>query len=146
MMHKIINTLHIYKNKEEFFQHALIALWDASRRFDPEKGNFTSYAYSYIKGRLLTELKRSIHEEETTVCPTEEFWELIEEPPKSELDWDLLEHMQSLTANQRKWLNYTVHFDLSIREIAAQENVSVSAVKNWRAGAREKLKGEMSAK
>ncbi|MDP4171531.1 MAG: sigma factor, partial [Bacillota bacterium] len=50
MIHKIMNTLHIFKNKEEFYQLGLIALWEANERFDPQKGSFTTFAYSYIKG------------------------------------------------------------------------------------------------
>jgi DNA-directed RNA polymerase specialized sigma24 family protein len=36
---------------------------------------------------------------------------------------------------------YTALRDFSVKEIAEIEKVSVSAVKNWRAGAREKMKG-----
>ncbi|MFK4998640.1 sigma factor [Bacillus sp. N9] len=28
----------------------MIALWEAKQRFDPDKGRFSTYAYSYIKG------------------------------------------------------------------------------------------------
>jgi transposase len=37
----------------------------------------------------------------------------------------------------------TVVSDLSIKEIAAKEKVSISAVKQWRKGACDKLKGVM---
>lgn len=142
MIHKIINTLHLYKNKEEYYQHGLIALWEASKRFDPAKGKFASYAYTYIRGSLLMELKKSIQEAEKYICPKEEFWESIKEPSLTESSTalDLLNDCQCLTANQRKWLYYTVNDGLTTKEIAKRENVSLSAVKNWRAGARAKLK------
>ncbi|GHI00006.1 sigma-70 family RNA polymerase sigma factor [Neobacillus kokaensis] len=145
MIHKIISSLHIYKNKDEFYQDSLIALWKARQRFDPEKGSFTNYAYTYIKGTLLMGLRNSSKEEERKICPKEEFWELLEDPSVSirRIVSDRLGDFdcQNLTENQRKWLYYTVHYGLSIKEIADQENVSLSAVKGWRAGARAKLQG-----
>ncbi|WP_042354135.1 sigma-70 family RNA polymerase sigma factor [Bacillus rubiinfantis] len=142
MIHHLINSLHIYKNKEEFFQDGLIALWEAKERFDPKKGKFSSYAYSYMKGRLLTSLKVAVRDSERNVAADETFWEYEEDTaafrpfPLEELGLDC----DSLTTNQRKWLEYVVWGDLSIRDIAAREGVSISAVKNWRAGARAKFK------
>jgi DNA-directed RNA polymerase len=143
MIHKIINSLHIYKNKEEFYQHGLIALWESGSRFDPAKGNFTNYAYTYIKGFLLKELNKANKAEERNIYPEEEYWETIEDllseiPLEEEI---LLSYCPTLTENQRKWVMYTALCNFSIKEIAEIEKVSVSAVKNWRAGAREKIKG-----
>ncbi|MCM3117734.1 sigma-70 family RNA polymerase sigma factor [Neobacillus sp. MER 74] len=142
MLHKIINSLHLYKNHDEFYQHSLIALWEASQRFDPNKGSFTNYAYTYIKGCLLMELKKAHQDHERNVHPGEEFWDLVEDshsddPLQKET---LLTYCETLTPNQQKWLLYTVRDQLSIKEIAELENVSPSAVKSWRSGAREKLK------
>lgn len=146
MIHKIIQSLHIYKNQDEFYQHGLIALWEASSRFDQEKGSFTSYAYSYIKGRCLTELRKSSKEEEKYLCPQEEFWKLIEDPSPVQSVADELLHScgDTLTPKQQKWLVLTAQYGLSARDIAEQENVSVSAVKQWRAGARAKLMAQMN--
>ncbi|ASN04527.1 RNA polymerase sigma factor [Virgibacillus necropolis] len=45
-----------------------------------------------------------------------------------------------LTENQRKWLQYYVIENMSVNEIAGQENVSTDAVKSWGRGVRKKLK------
>ncbi|MEH7331226.1 sigma-70 family RNA polymerase sigma factor [Neobacillus drentensis] len=142
MIQKIINSLHLYKNKDEFYQQALIALWEASRRFNPEKGSFTNYAYSYIRGHLLMELGKSYRDSERNLYPKEEFWTAIEDdhsacPMEKET---LLTYCSTLTPNQRKWVRDSVFYGFSIREIAEREKVSVSAVKQWRTGAREKIK------
>ncbi len=142
MIHQIINTLHIYKNKDEFYQHGLIALWEASTRFNPAKGHFAAYAYKYIKGTLLRELSKSAKESERLISPKEEFWKNAvdrnkENPYKEQR---LLAHCHALTPNQRKWFLLTLQEDLSIKEIAEVEQVSLSAVKAWRKGAREKLR------
>jgi RNA polymerase sigma factor (sigma-70 family) len=141
---QIIHSLHIYKNKDEFHQHALIALWKAIKRFDPAKGTFSTYAYHYIKGYLLMELTKATVESERTILPEEEFWEnAATDYTDSHLEENILLSYyqdQALTTNQRKWLMLTVLGGLSIKEIADKENVSISAVKLWRKGARDRLK------
>lgn len=45
MIWKVIHSLHIYKNQEEYFHTGLIALWEANQRFVEGKGSFSGYAY-----------------------------------------------------------------------------------------------------
>lgn len=145
MIHKIMKTLHIYKNQEEFLQLGLISLWEASQGFDPEKGNFTNYAYTYIKGKFLSEMTKTNKLEERSFYPKDEFWEVIEDPSAEqpfEVNF-ILTYCDDLTRNQTKWVLYTCIDNLTISEIAEMENVSVSAVKAWRKGARAKLKGNL---
>lgn len=142
MLHKIIHSLHLYKDTDDFYQHSLIALWEASQRFDSQKGSFTNYAYSYIKGYLLMELKKLHQDQERNILADEEFWELAAEryPVDPLQEAILLSYCTMLTPNQKKWLLYTIRGRLSVKEIAALEKVSMSAVKSWRSGARGKLK------
>jgi RNA polymerase sigma factor (sigma-70 family) len=142
MIHSIIHSLHIYKQQEEYYQTGLIGLWEASNRFDPTKGSFTSFAYCHIKGKILNELVKNKKVEDRSVCVEEETLELMADAyfddPLNETT--LRDYVVTLTENQKKWLHYTVEHDLSVKEIAHIEGVSMSAVKQWRAGAREKLK------
>ncbi|WP_335872513.1 sigma-70 family RNA polymerase sigma factor [Bacillus sp. 2205SS5-2] len=141
MIHKIIQTLHIYKNKDEFYQTGLIALWEANERFDSAKGKFPAFAYSYIKGRMLSDLTKSRKNEDRNVYPEEAFWEVIPGEDSPLLEKEMLQsHCQSLTENQSKWVLYSCLNMFTVKEIAQVENVSLSAVKKWRKGAREKLK------
>ncbi len=74
----------------------------------------------------------------------EEFWNYIEDESNyCSMDEDiLLSYCQNgkLTENQTKWVLYTFLKELTVSEIAAIEHVSLSAVKNWRTGAKEKLR------
>lgn len=145
MIWKIIQSLHIYKSKEEFYQTGLIALWEASKRYDSEKGNFTGFAYAYIKGKIMTELTKAHKQETRSVYPEEEFWDSLGDnshEPAMETEF-ILSFCGHLTENQKKWVLYTAIDFLSVKEIAEIEQVSVSAVKSWRKGAREKLKGRL---
>lgn len=144
IVYKIISSLNIYMNKDEFFQIGLIALWEAYERFDPEKGNFTNYAYTFIKGRLLTEMNQSNRHTENTCPVNEEFLDYVEDefslcPLEEDI---LLSYCQagSLTENQTKWVLYTCLKGFNVKEIAAMEKVSLSAVKNWRTAATDKLR------
>lgn len=145
MIHKIIRSLNIYKNKEDYFHIGLVALWEAAEAFDSEKGKFTNYAYSYVKGQILNEMNRINRFEERSIHPKEEYWDSVEETNEVhplELDF-LLSYCEELTEKETKWVIYTCIDFLSIREIAEKENVSLSAVKQWRSGAKKKLKEQL---
>jgi RNA polymerase sigma factor (sigma-70 family) len=140
MIHKIILTLGIYKNREEFYQTGLIALWQASERYDQERGAFSSFAYPYIKGHLQTEMTKRNKHDEHYVSVDDESWSLI--PDLScpiPFEWEHLDS-EELTDKEKKWLLYTINQGLTVKEIAILENVSQSAVKLWRSGARKKLR------
>lgn len=148
MIHKIIRSLNIYKNKDEFYQLALIGLWEASERFDSSKGDFTTYAYSIIKGKIQNEMTKANKIADSTTPAKEEFWYSIEDESATilfEAD-TLLSYCKNglLSENQTKWVLYFSLKGLNISEIAELEQVSVSAVKAWRAGAKEKLRNSES--
>jgi RNA polymerase sigma factor (sigma-70 family) len=142
MIHKVIHSLNIYKNQDEFYQTGLIALWEAHENFIPEKGAFPAYAFSYIKGRIMTVLTSEHRIGDRNVYKDEEFWELIKDEHHEEtLPEDLIRsYCQELTVNQSKWILYTCLNMLTVNEIAEVEGVSTSAVKKWRKGAKERLK------
>ncbi|WP_147534516.1 sigma-70 family RNA polymerase sigma factor [Bacillus marasmi] len=146
MIYKIMKSLHIYKNKEEFFQIGLIGLWEAHSRFNSEKGSFLNYAYTYIKGLFLTELIKQNKASECLDFPDDIFWGNLASPKKEEVTVSsyLADLCLPLTAQERIWVHYTCREGLSIKEIAKKEKVSMSAVKNWRKQAREKLRDRIS--
>lgn len=141
MIHHIIQTLHIYKNKEEYYQIGLIGLWKAMKSFDAEKSHFSSFAYLNIKGQIMNELKRKHKLEEKVMIPKEGYWETVEDgafqhPLELEL---LLSYCEKLTEKEKKWVMANCLDGYSVREIAERENVSVSAVKQWRSNAKKKV-------
>jgi RNA polymerase sigma factor (sigma-70 family) len=141
MIHRIIHSLGIYKNTDEFYQVGLIGLWDAVECFEAEKGDFTNYAYSYIKGRIMNELSRASKHEERNVIPKAEYWESVEDthfdqPFEKET---LLSLCDGLTKKEIIWVVDTFHHCLSVREIAEKEGVSISAVKQWKKAALKKI-------
>ncbi|GAA0317488.1 hypothetical protein GCM10008967_05070 [Bacillus carboniphilus] len=151
MIYKIMKTLNVYQRKEEFYQTGLIALWEAYQKFDAYKGSFSTFAYSYIRGRMLRDLQRNIRDEERNVYPKEEFWSMIEDDdadPLMQANGNILALCNEchLTKLQRKWVEYTCIHMLSVREIAEVEGVSISAVKRWKKEAKEKLRISLLSK
>lgn len=142
MIWKILQSLHIYKNQDEFYQVALIALWEAYERFNPEKGSFTNYAYTFIKGRVMSAMTNSNKYENNCFYPEEEFWSVLEDSaPLQVLEEDMIKsYCVDLTENQKKWVLYSIFDGLQIREIAQIEKVSISTVKGWKKGAKMKIK------
>lgn len=143
MIQKIMHSLHIYKNQQEFYQTGLIALWEASQTFDERKGTFSNYAYTSIKGKMLSEMtQNNYYKEKNILPPNEEFWERIEGQDSSLfLEKETIQtYCEGLTEKEATWVMESYINQLSIKEIAESENVTVSAVKQWKLGALRKLK------
>lgn len=142
MIYHIIHRLHLYKNIDEYYQIGLIGLWEAHKRYIPGKASFTTYAYSFIRGRILSELTKMNRHDERYVCQVNAFFETahdfsLKQPLELEM---LLAYCGSLTRKEKMWVIYTFYHDLDIKEIAQLEKVSISAVKKWRKTAIEKIK------
>lgn len=142
MIHQIMSRLSIYKNKDDFFQIGLIALWEAYKKFDSNQGEFLNYAYMTVKGRMINELKRQRIRELPSIS-----LEYVNIQDKGMLDcYESLQHehmimyTKNLTENQKKWLILTFIEQKTLTEIASTYNVTVSAVKSWRSSALRKLR------
>ncbi|OZM56395.1 hypothetical protein CIB95_11515 [Lottiidibacillus patelloidae] len=133
-----LKALNIYKDHDNFYQIAMIALWDAYRNFDDEKGRFSTYAFRYVRGRLLTALQESRNYDERNQLQDTFVEDSVEE--EFCVDETIEGYLRHLTDNQQKWLRYYVYGQLTPSEIAAKENVSVEAVKSWRRQAIKKLR------
>jgi RNA polymerase sigma factor (sigma-70 family) len=148
MIHKIIQSLHIYRNEDEFYQTGLIALWEAKQSFNESKGSFSNYAYAYIKGKMLTQMTRNNQHQERHVLPEAEFWECIEDQESSSfLEREtILSYCESLSKKEARWVLASFMEQLTNKEIAKKENVSISAVKQWKSGALRKLREKAAEK
>jgi RNA polymerase sigma factor (sigma-70 family) len=139
MIHRIIQSLHIYKDKDEYFQIGLIGLWEAYERFDPSKGKFFSYAYSFVWGRILEELKKSKRHDDRNVLPDTEFWLMIDSADVSIQEKELLLSMKEVLSEKQFELAWQFVCGLSVKEVAEKEGVSESAIKKRRAIMRTQL-------
>ena len=143
MIHSIIRRHKIYGCLEEYIQTGLIALWEAAAGFDQQKGNFPSYAYSLINGRILNKLKEEIRFQSRNVLisPDSPYWDTCQSPADQALVKDLLiQYSRFLTHNQRVWFLSAFLSDKNAGQIAAEQGVSIAAVKSWRRSALKRIK------
>jgi RNA polymerase sigma factor (sigma-70 family) len=147
MINGIIRKLCIYKNKEDYFQIGLIALWEAQVHFEQEKGAFLNYAYSMVKGRILNELRRNVlRENRITVTEIESGeWEQQMAAFDLPLEAEILEcYCEGLNESQTKWVMLSFLEQKTVSEIAEHCTVSLPAVKYWRSSAIAKLKKQLT--
>ncbi|MFD0049107.1 sigma-70 family RNA polymerase sigma factor [Actinomycetes bacterium NPDC127524] len=146
MIHSIIRQLSIYKNKEDYFQIGLIALWEAEEKFSAEKGSFLSFAYSMVKGRILNELKKEARFDSRFTPASAELLNEVSAVFHDRLleEEILLTYCESLTAKQASWVLLSFKDNLTIQEIAEITGSSASAVKSWRKSALNKIKIDLS--
>jgi RNA polymerase sigma factor (sigma-70 family) len=147
MIHHIIRSLSIYKNKDEYFQVGLIALWESSGNFNKEYGKFSNYAYTVIKGKILNELKHH-HKYEIRTEPFDSFiLEMIEDSFSMHEEAfaidNILTYTEGLTLNQKRWLLQTYLENKTVTEIAEIYQVTAAAVKSWRKAALNKLRKQL---
>lgn len=142
MIHKIIHSLHIYKDYDHYYQEATIALWQAMEDFHAEKGSFTAFAYTSIRGKLLNILKKESRHQKTHLAWSEGLEETLPDTSIS-LEEQLQEirfYLENLTENQKIWLIGYICDGKRLEEIAKECNTSISAVKSWRRGAIRNIK------
>ena len=142
LIHHIIKKLNISSDKDEFYQIGLIALWEASLNFNPNKGTFLSYAYKTIQGKMLITLCKSSKISEREVKKSVEYWDMLKvEDEISVLEWYFPKSfLQSLTAKQSTWLAEYIQFGKSIADISEEYGITYATVKSWKRTTLLKLK------
>lgn len=139
MIYSLIHSLHVYKNQDEFYQIGLIALWDASKNFDEEKGvQFSTYVYRFIKGRLQNHLSSESKREEHCTYASEEYWNSLECEINLLEKETLLNNFHHLSELQKKWVLLHFYDGLKNSDIAHLLNVKVSTVRGWEREAMKK--------
>ncbi|THE11941.1 sigma-70 family RNA polymerase sigma factor [Bacillus timonensis] len=141
LIFQVMKHLRLYGDKECFYQIGLIGLWEASTRFDPEKGvAFSTFAYSTIRGKLLDHLKKeALHRDRCRPMGEMIFLSLTDSTKRDSVNV-IEEYGEGLTDNQVKWVQGRIIEDKSYKRIADEHGVSVDSVKSWGRQAIKKLR------
>lgn len=142
MIHQQLRLLHIYKEKEHYFQMGLIGLWEAIERYDEEKGTFLSFAYMTVRGKILSELRKEMTFYSRHDFSSEELLSMISDPNQvTPLADELIqESLQLLNPHEQLWLTKAVVEGKTPTTIAKELGRPVDQVKYWRKQAIKKLK------
>lgn len=146
MIKRQLIALNIYQNYEEFYHIGVIGLWDAYRRFDPQKGHFGSFALKTVRGNMLMHLtKEASYSERRHFINEETLYERIGMTEDRALELELFSsYVENLTPRERLWVIETFLHDKKPSDIAYEQNVSINSVKTWRSRALEKLRSQLS--
>ncbi|MEH7225209.1 sigma-70 family RNA polymerase sigma factor [Bacillus sp. JJ1566] len=141
LIFKVIKSLRLFGDMETFYQIGLIGLWEASTRFDAEKGaQFSTFVFTTIRGKLLDYLKKEARYQEHCQPSGEQVLMKIADC-SVDFSGDLIEEYgKHLTENQMKWIQGRIIEDKNYKEIAANHGVTVDSVKSWGRQAVKKLR------
>jgi DNA-directed RNA polymerase len=138
LIKKTIRYLGLQHNYEEAYQRGLIALWEASRDFDPEKGYFPSYAKAKITGRLKSLMTKGFLERERLTSLSDSEAGIEASVPPSEIFSFDLENCQ-LSGKEQLWIKEFIFEGLNTEEMAKRHEVSAHTVRSWKKGVKRKL-------
>ncbi|WP_249869206.1 sigma-70 family RNA polymerase sigma factor [Oceanobacillus saliphilus] len=152
-----MQRLGIYDPSREFYMEGLYAMWIAYKKYEPDKGPLATYFNYTIRNRLIDLLRKKsrtlqaeekIREQSQTQLqdgnyirkshasyPIPNIPDILLDDP---IQWRKIK--SQLTENQWKWVNFYILGDISIKDIAIQENTTPEAVKSWGKQVRKKLK------
>lgn len=136
--------------REDAMQVAAMALYDAYRRFNAEKGSFGGFAKAYVHGRLrhYVEKEKRNAERNRLLPPSgeEEEGGRIESMAvdhshlQMERSLEMRELLKALTEKEKRAI-YGLFFEgLSLAEIARREGVSHATVSTWKRRGLAKLR------
>ncbi|WP_163103343.1 sigma-70 family RNA polymerase sigma factor [Peribacillus alkalitolerans] len=135
LINSIIHSIGIYKNKEEYFQIGLIALWEAYEKYDSRKGSFTTFAYSVIHGRILNHLRKEYRYDSCNISAdpqVQDYYTQLSYFPEYLQEEIIWQYCAGLTDKQKQWIKGSILEGKGIKEIALEHNVSIETVKSWR--------------
>lgn len=140
-----IKRYHLTSHFDYYYQAGLLGLWKAYETFDPEKGQFSSYAFLLVRGRILQELRNEMRRQEVEICQDPHESLTLQHLPHQDSiplleDETMNQYLMHLTENQQRWVIHRVFHMKSEAEIAEEFGTSVYAVKSWRKSAIKKLR------
>lgn len=158
-IHYQMHKLGLQDPHNEFYTEGIYAMWNAYKKYQPNKGPMGTYFNYQIRYRLIYMLRKK----------TNELIKIDEATQKGQADIDdgnrygtlrrpmvnntgintrdntFWTYIRSrLTPNQWKWVRYYIIAGMSQHDIATQENVTTEAVKSWGKEARRKLRQEQT--
>ena len=139
LIKKTIRYVGLQQDYQEAYQGGLIALWEAWRDFDPQKGFFPPYAKAKITGKLRTLATKTYQHRERFVTFS------IGEEPSQEIEpsWEAFSfdfEKCKLSGKEKLWIKEYIQEGFNTEEIASRYHVSTHTVRSWKKGVKRKLK------
>jgi RNA polymerase sigma factor (sigma-70 family) len=145
LIKSFIGRYNLSAQFDQYYQAGLIGLWKAYKTFNPEKGQFSSYAHLLVRGGILQELRKEIKTKEREDIQDHSqsytFQSLYRTDTIPLIEDEALNlYLIHLTKNQKRWVISRIVEMKSETEIAEDFGVTIYAVKSWRKAALKKLR------
>ncbi len=140
MIYHLLHQFQIKYDFDEFYQLALIRLWQLEKSYDSERSpNRDQFVYLKLKFYIIDELRKKIkYQQRHPVTSDEALISLIDCQYNSYASLYLEGIPELLSEDERIWFQYALS-GYKISEIALLTNKSPSTIKRWRKNAREKI-------
>ncbi len=136
MITAILSKCHIYKDFAYYRHIAAIAVWQAYKKADPTKGQFSAYIYTTVKGEILKELTKERQFQDNVTVMADDTLNRIryggEQVSQQEASILYEKIMGLLKEEERRLLQLFYVEGYRYEEIAKELQLSVAAVKKRR--------------
>lgn len=131
LIYRSMKKLNIMGHYDEFLQIGREAVWEASKKFDPHKGEFEPFAYLYIINRMKTAMTKMNRIQARYIVMSDTFLELNGSAinPMKEVSIEE-KYFHGLTVKQREVMVERFLNNRSVEETANYLGITVDAVKN----------------
>jgi RNA polymerase sigma factor (sigma-70 family) len=159
-IHFYIHKMNVRDPHQEFYQEGIVAMWNAYETYQPDKGPLSTYFNYTIRNRMIDLMRKRNRDQEKQALSIEGQKTALGDGhsySKGQVSYPLMsgtdivlenpdfwkEIRAQLSDNQWKWVKHFIIEGMKLKEIAAQEGVTVDAVKSWAREAKRKLRGKM---
>ena len=142
IIERLLSKCRIYKNRDEYKQVALVALWKAYTSYDCTKYHFKAYLYNQMRYDIIDALRQNVKKEQRYLPTTDEkltFYvegtqQIIENYPRIE------KVIEQLNEEEKQLLKLAFIEQRSNEELAGAYKISVEGIKKRKYRLRMKLK------
>ncbi len=135
----LIYKYHLTYDFDEFYQMALIKLWELDQSYDPNKTpNKDHYIYTKLKFFFIDEIRKLSKRNERFILMNDDIMSHNNHFNDSYDNLTLKEIKCYLSREEYQWLTLFLK-GYSMKEIAADMKVSVSTIKKYKKNAQKKL-------
>ena len=142
MIYHLLNKYHVRDPEYEYYQELAIALWQASRDYEPGEMKFSTYAYSKMNYRLIDLFRKNNRVRELKeLLIRERRDQLVFTESSYEQDPVFLQQIKScLTDREWLWFEGQILQGKRLVEIAEDYGVKANAVRHWKRRAVVKIR------
>ena len=138
---RVIHKYQLYADIDNYMQIGRLALWNALKTYEEERGAFEMYAYVCIKYAIMRELRLATTIKEHEVATGDEFLHIFEDDRAREFETnERPAWYNALSAEEQQLIDFVYYKGHTMVEMARLTNRSYEALKKQKKRILVKLK------